>query len=123
MAIKSKKLKSKTEYISGVDSGSDISDAVHSAKLKQSKGGNPLMAVSSTKSKMKTYKPKVYKSKKKDEKKQDNQDPKWYFGKGLKKMTGSTKKRLNKLVKKGKVTTPDGKKVTEKYKNQLEKLY
>ena len=90
MAIKSKKLKSKQEYISGVDSGSGISDAVDSAKLQQSKGGNPV-AVSSTKSKMKTEKPKVYKSKKKDEKKQDNQDPKWYFGKGLKKLTGSTK--------------------------------
>ena len=124
MAIKRKKLKDKQEYVSDVNRGSGISEAVDSAKLQQSKGGNPVaygknIFVNKTKSKMKTKKPKVYKSKKKDEKKQDNQDPKWYFGKGLKKLTGSTKRRLNKLVKKGKVTTPDGKKVTEKYKSKL----
>ena len=118
MAIKPKKLKGKQEYVSDVDSASDLSTAVDSAKLKQSKGGNP-MAVNSTKSKMKTNKPKVYKPKEKVEKKQDNQDPKWYFGKGLKKLAGSSKRRLNKLVKKGKVTTPDGKPVTDKYKSKL----
>ena len=51
-------------------------------------------------------------------KKSEDQNPKWYAGKGLKKLFGSSKRRLNKLVKKGKVTTPDGKPVTEKYKSK-----
>ena len=48
-----------------------------------------------------------------------DQDPDYYVGKNVKKAAGTTKRRLNKLVKTGKVTTPDGKKVTKKYTSKL----
>ena len=95
---KPKKLKSSEEYVSGT--GSDIDSNLTAEKLRQSKAS---------------------KGTKKMAKDKKDQKPKWYFGRGAKKLVGSTKRRLEKLRKKGKVTDPSGKVVTEKYTSPLGK--